>query len=95
MQVVGGTSAAAPLWASLSARINAVIGKRVGNFNALLYSAIGPAGVLHDITSGNNDTDGLLDGQFQAKPGWDACTGWGSPDGAKLLAALKTPSATS
>jgi kumamolisin len=94
-QVVGGTSAAAPLWASLTARINSVIGKRVGNFNALLYGAIGPAGVLRDITSGNNDTDGLLNGQFQAKPGWDACTGWGSPDGAKLLAALKTPPAAS
>ena len=45
--------------------------------------------VLRDITSGNNDTDGMLSGQFPAGPGWDACTGWGTPDGAKLLNALK------
>jgi hypothetical protein len=44
---------------------------------------------LRDITSGNNDTDGLLDGQFAAGTGWDACTDWGAPDGAKLLNALK------
>lgn len=89
--VVGGTSASAPLWASLITRINALLGARVGNFNALLYSKIGPAGVLRDITSGNNDTDGLLDGHFPAGPGWDACTGWGAPDGGKLLNALKSP----
>src|SRR5271169_3299016 len=89
--IVGGTSASAPLWASLVSRINALNGARAGNFNALLYTTIGPAGALRDITSGNNDTDGLLDGQFQAGPGWDACTGWGAPDGIKLLAALKSP----
>ena len=87
--IVGGTSASAPLWASLITRINALNGARAGNFNALLYGTIGPANVLRDITSGNNDTDGLLDGQFQAGPGWDACTGWGVPDGVNLLAALK------
>jgi kumamolisin len=89
--VVGGTSASAPLWGSLITRINALIKGRVGNFNALLYNTLGPGGVLRDITSGNNDTDGLLDGHFAAGPGWDACTGWGVPDGAKLLAALKAP----
>ena len=89
--VVGGTSASAPLWGSLITRINALIKGRVGNFNALLYNTLGPGGVLRDITSGNNDTDGLLDGHFAAGPGWDACTGWGAPDGAKLLAALQAP----
>ncbi|MGA0602496.1 S53 family peptidase [Caulobacter sp. KR2-114] len=88
MQTVGGTSASAPLWASLIARTNKALGAKVGNFNALLYGRIGPAGVLRDIVDGNNDTDGLLDGQYKAGPGWDACTGWGSPDGRKLLAAL-------
>jgi kumamolisin len=87
--IVGGTSAAAPLWASLVARINKALGAKAGNFNALLYSNYGPSGVLRDITVGNNDTDGLLDGQFAAGPGWDACTGWGAPDGQKLLAAMK------
>jgi len=89
--VVGGTSAAAPLWGSLITRINALLNGRMGNFNALLYGVLGPNGVLRDITSGNNDTDGLLDGRFAAGPGWDACTGWGAPDGAKLLAALQSP----
>jgi kumamolisin len=89
MQVVGGTSASAPLWASLIARINSTTGHRSGNFNALLYSKFGPAGVLRDITVGNNDTEGLLHGQYPAGPGWDACTGWGAPDGVKLLAALQ------
>jgi kumamolisin len=89
--IVGGTSAAAPLWGSLITRFNAMLGARVGNFNALLYGTIGPAAVLRDITDGNNDTDGLLDGQFQAGKGWDACTGWGTPDGTKLLNALKSP----
>jgi kumamolisin len=90
LQVVGGTSASAPLWASLIARINAALGTRVGNVNALLYSTIGPAkAAFRDITSGNNDTDGLLGGQFKASTGWDACTGWGVPVGTQLLAALK------
>ena len=89
MQIVGGTSASAPLWASLIARINASLGARVGNFNALLYSTFGPNGVLRDVTSGDNDVEGLLHGQYKAGKGWDACTGWGVPDGQRLLAALK------
>ncbi len=94
-QTVGGTSAASPLWAALIARCNQLLttsaGKpvRVGNFNALLYSTIGPKKVLHDITQGNNDTDGYLDGQYKAGPGWDACSGWGTPDGEGLLNALQ------
>jgi kumamolisin len=87
--IVGGTSASAPLWAALIARLNVLLGARVGNFNALLYTHVGPAGVLRDITSGHNDTEGRLDGQYPAGPGWDACSGWGTPDGVKLLAALK------
>jgi len=89
LQVVGGTSASSPLWASLVIRLNALLGARAGNFNSLLYSKIGPAGVLRDITVGDNDTDGLLGGQYKAGPGWDACSGWGVPDGAKLLAAFR------
>ena len=87
--VVGGTSASAPLWAALIALCNQQLKARVGNFNALLYSTMGPNNVLHDITKGNNDTDGMLGGAFQAKAGWDPCTGWGTPDGQKLLTALK------
>ena len=79
--VVGGTSAVSPLWAGLVARINQKLGKPVGYLNPLLYGPVAGSGAFHDITSGNN-------GAYAAGSGWDACTGWGSPDGAKLLAAL-------
>ena len=72
--VFGGTSAVAPLWAGLIARINAEKGTPVGYINAQLYS--NPS-AFNDVTQGNN-------GSFAAAAGWDACTGLGSPDGAKL-----------
>ena len=76
--VIGGTSAVAPLWAGLIARINATNGRPVGFINPTLYAT--PA-ALHDITQGDN-------GDFQASPGWDACTGLGSPDGAQIATLL-------
>jgi kumamolisin len=81
--VVGGTSAVAPLWAGLIARINQQLGKPAGFINALLYAQEPGAGALNDITSGNNDITGQIGG-YQAGPGWDACTGWGSPNGTVL-----------
>ncbi len=77
-QVVGGTSAVAPLWAALIAMINQMKGGPVGFVNPTLY---GVAGDFHDITSGNN-------GAYSAEPGWDACTGLGSPNGAEIAGAL-------
>ncbi|HEY3810638.1 MAG TPA: S53 family peptidase [Acidimicrobiales bacterium] len=76
--VIGGTSAVAPLWSALVARFNHALGTPVGFVHARLYAA---AAALHDITQGNN-------GAYQARAGWDACTGLGSPNGAVLLAAL-------
>ncbi|MBB5445383.1 MULTISPECIES: protease pro-enzyme activation domain-containing protein [unclassified Paraburkholderia] len=76
--VVGGTSAVAPLWAALIARINAAKGQPAGFVNARLYKA---PGVCNDITQGNN-------GSFTASKGWDACTGLGSPNGGKVAGAL-------
>jgi kumamolisin len=85
--VVGGTSAVAPLWAGLIARFNSILKTSVGYFNPTLYQKIAPkAGTFHDITSGNN-------GSYQAGPGWDACTGWGSPNGVALINALAGTSA--
>lgn len=84
---IGGTSAVAPLWAGLIALINQKLGKPVGYFNPLLYTQLANEGVFHDITSGNNDTTGHLGG-YPAGKGWDACTGWGSPDGTKLMQSL-------
>jgi kumamolisin len=79
--VIGGTSAVAPLWAALIACINQLLGTPVGFVNPLLY-ATGPASTFHDITSGGN-------GGYNAAPGWDPCTGLGTPDGTALLSALR------
>jgi kumamolisin len=83
--VFGGTSAVAPLWAGLVARINQKIGKPIGFLNPLIYAQAVEAAGFHDITEGNN-------GAFAAAVGWDPCTGLGSPDGVPLEAALtETP----
>jgi kumamolisin len=91
-QPIGGTSAVAPLYAGLLARINQSLasggGNPVGFVNPLLYSQAAPAGSFHDITSGNNDIYKAMKGKFTAGSGWDPCTGLGSVDGAKLLASL-------
>jgi kumamolisin len=76
--VIGGTSAVAPLWAALLARLNQISGKSAGLINPKLYQT--PT-ALRDITSGNN-------GDFVAAAGWDACTGLGSPNGAALRSAI-------
>jgi kumamolisin len=82
--VIGGTSAVAPLWAGLIALLNQSIGKPVGFINPLLYQNAGTARDLNDITSGNN-------GAYSAGPGWDACSGLGSPIGTQVAAALGAP----
>jgi kumamolisin len=79
--VFGGTSAVAPLWASLVARLNQQLKRRVGALHPALYGGAGAA-ACHDITRGGN-------GKYRAAKGWDACTGWGSPSGGALLDALK------
>jgi len=82
LEAIGGTSASAPLWASLIARLNQGLGASCGFLNPVLYTKCAN-GVLRDITSGNN-------GAYSASPGWDACTGLGTPDGQRLLHALST-----
>jgi kumamolisin len=78
--VIGGTSAVAPLWAGLTALFNQSLGQPIGFLNPLLYSQ-GAAATFHDIVSGNNDG-------YTSAPGWDPCTGLGSPDGKRVLTAL-------
>lgn len=80
-QPIGGTSAVAPLWAGLVARMNQAISAPVGFMNPFLYQHCA-SGVLNDITVGNN-------GRYRAAKGWDCCTGLGTPDGEKLLKAFK------
>jgi kumamolisin len=83
-QPIGGTSAVAPLWAGLIARLAQATGKKFGLLQPLLYAGAS-AGVaapgFNDIVEGNN-------GAYKAGPGWDACTGLGSPNGAALLNVL-------
>jgi len=85
--VIGGTSAVAPLWAGLIALSNAQNKQSAGFLQPTIYLAKGKS-AFNDITSGNN-------GSYSAGPGWDACTGLGSPIGTKLIALLSgTPTST-
>jgi hypothetical protein len=89
--ISGGTSAAAPLWAGLTALANQVAaGNRfpaVGFLNPALYT-IGQSAnyglCFHDITTGNNENS-CSPSQFTAVPGYDLCTGWGTPAGLALI----------
>jgi kumamolisin len=84
--VVGGTSAVAPLWAALICRMVQSTGKPFGLLQPLLYAGVtagAAAAGFQDITSGSN-------GDYPAGPGWDACTGLGSPNGTALLGILGT-----
>ncbi|HXA44442.1 MAG TPA: protease pro-enzyme activation domain-containing protein, partial [Candidatus Angelobacter sp.] len=91
-----GTSCAAPLWAGYCALINQQSvgtspgGQGAGFLNPALYS-IGTSSnytaCFNDVTNGNNvgaNTPGL----FNAVPGYDLCTGWGSPAGTNLINAI-------
>ena len=95
--LVGGTSAAAPLWAGFCALINqqsiAATGTTIGFLNPAIYrlaATANYANYFHDITVGNNigtSTPGL----YNAVDGYDLCTGLGSPNGTNLINALVSP----
>jgi len=70
----------APLWAALIALINQQSGQSVGFLHPKLYAG---TKALRDITAGDN-------GAYKATPGWDPCTGLGSPNG-QAVAALFVP----
>lgn len=78
---IGGTSAVAPLWAGLIALANQQNGAAAGFVNPALYAAGVQKKAFHDITQGNN-------GGFSAGPGWDACSGQGSPIGNAVIAVV-------
>jgi len=83
-ELIGGTSAAAPLFAAILNRINEerlAVGKStVGFVNPTLYAH---PSVLHDITSGTNA--GCNTNGFSAVPGWDPVTGYGTPNYQAML----------
>ena len=85
----GGTSAVAPLWSALIALLNQDLGKPVGFINPLLYQLPATMKGFHDIVDGNNGAFPNDKNFYSAEPGWDACTGWGSPNATELLRALK------
>ena len=91
---VGGTSAVAPLWAGLVARLNQGLGRPAGYLTPTLYGLDAGGTVFRDIVDGNNSVPKTKDfgpavTGYDAGPGWDAPTGLGVARGVPLLAALK------
>ena len=78
---IGGTSAVAPLWAGLIAVANQQNGKPAGFIQPAIYAAKNRT-AFRDIVDGNN-------GKLRAGPGWDPCTGLGSPIVPSVIAAIK------
>ncbi len=90
---IGGTSAAAPLWAAFAALTDSSSscnGTAIGFANPVLYEAAASSysSDFQDVTSGENDYTGSNGGLYKAGAGYDMASGLGSPDGANLPAAL-------
>jgi subtilase family serine protease len=88
-----GTSAATPLWAALIALADQYSGRHLGFVNPAIYRIGRSASyhqAFHDITTGNSTVtfpQGTITG-YQAAPGWDPVTGWGSPNAQVLIPLL-------
>ena len=88
-----GTSASGPLWAAVIALADQQAGHPLGFVNPAIYAiARSPAGhrAFHDVITGDNSvlgTTGVFTG-YNAGPGWDPVTGWGSPDAQYLVPLL-------
>jgi subtilase family serine protease len=96
----GGTSFATPRWAGFLALVNqqSVANGRstVGFINPALYSlgvSTSYSSAFHDITSGSNPSSSGGGSGFNAVPGYDLVTGWGSPAGVALINQLAGASA--
>lgn len=84
---IGGTSEGSPQWAGLVADLDQLTRHPIGLLNPFLY-ALGATGIgFHDITAGNNSIDGIPG--FSGTPGWDAATGFGTPDIGRLFGDIK------
>ena len=84
VEVIGGTSAVAPLWAGLFALINAAAAEPVGQPHATLY---GHPAAFNDVRQGDNRSGKI---GYAATAGWDACTGLGSPKGQAVAELFRT-----
>jgi len=97
---VGGTSCATPLWATLTALINELAltnhQPAMGFLNPAVYAlgkgsnVLSYASLFHDVTNGNNES-ASSPGRYPGVPGYDLCTGWGTPQGSNLISALALP----
>lgn len=79
-----GTSGSTPLWGGVVAQADQYAHHDLGFVNPAIYRIGRSSGyhkAFHDITTGSNDvTAGSSKAGYQAGPGWDPVTGWGSPD---------------
>jgi subtilase family serine protease len=86
---IGGTSEGSPQWAGIIADANQFNGQPLGFLNPKLY-ALGAGSqyktLYHDILTGNNSSHGIQG--YNAGPGWDFVTGWGTLDASQLIHAL-------
>ena len=94
LNVVGGTFVAAPTLAGVFALLEQQLGggtaNRIGNANPMIYGLASiDTSAFHDITAGNNNspcqqgTTNCPNGGtigYNATPGYDLATGWGSID---------------
>jgi uncharacterized repeat protein (TIGR03803 family) len=97
---VNGTSCAVQLWGAYTALINQLALENneptAGFINPAIYAIGKGSNVLsyttlfHDITTGNNENSSSPT-RFVAVPGFDLCTGWGTPSGSNLIMAIALP----
>jgi subtilase family serine protease len=96
LRAATGTSAATPLWAAVIALADQEAGQHLGFVNPAIYAiARSPAShrTFHDVVTGDNSVlwpTGVIVG-YNAGPGWDPVTGWGSPDAQFLVPLLAHP----
>ncbi len=86
-----GTSASTALWGGLMALADQDAHHGLGLVNPAIYRiARSPSyhKAFHDITTGNNLTLGPVSYKYNAGPGWDPVTGWGSPNAQVLIPLL-------
>ncbi len=85
----GGTSAAAPLWASVTALLDQSCTAPLGFINPSLYAAVQKdPGIVDDVTSGNNDLTATNGGKFTARVGFDMASGLGTPVASALATTI-------
>ena len=94
--IIGGTSASSPCWAGIIAIADQMSqqmgGQSLGFIHPALYSLQGKG--MHDITSGNNNYDIMIGNKhavvqgYQAMPGYDLVSGWGTPIADQFIPAL-------